>query len=65
METQVYTKGHTMTYLDYKARQFVDTWYHRLTQAEADLVSYAMRAKLQEVIAQTWKEEGKLIDGKL
>ena len=54
-----------MTYLDYKARQFVDTWYHRLTQAEADLVSYDMRAKLQDVIAQTWKEEGTLIDGKL
>ena len=54
-----------MTYLDYKARQFVDIWYHRLTQAEADLVSYAMRAKLQDVIAQTWKEEGTLIDGKL
>ena len=54
-----------MTYLDYKARQFVDTWYHRLTQAEAGLVSYAMRAKLQDVIAQTWKEEGTLIDGKL
>ena len=54
-----------MTYLDYKARQFVDTWYNRLTQVEADLVSYAMRAKLQDVIAQTWKEEGTLIDGKL
>ena len=54
-----------MTYLDYKACQFVDTWYHRFTEAEADLVSYAMRAKLQEVIAQTWKEEGALIDGKL
>ena len=54
-----------MTYLEYKARQFVDTWYHRLTQAEADLVSYNLRAKLQEVIAQTWKEEGKVVDGKL
>ena len=54
-----------MTYLEYRARQFVDTWYHRLTQAEAELVSYAMRDKLQEVIAQTWKEEGVVLDGKL
>lgn len=54
-----------MTYLEYRARQFVDTWYHHLTQAEADLVSYTMRAKLQEVIAQTWKEERVVEDGKL
>ena len=54
-----------MTYLEYRARQFVDTWYCRLTQAEADLISYAMRAKLQEVIAQTWKEERVVEDGKL
>jgi mannosyltransferase OCH1-like enzyme len=62
---EVCEKGDEMTYLEYQARQFVDTWYHRLTQAEADLVSYAMRAKLQEVIAQTWKEERVVEDGKL
>lgn len=54
-----------MTYLEYKARQFVDSLYCRMSQQEADVVSYTLRARLQEVIAQTWKEERVVEDGKL
>ena len=58
-------KGHTMTYLEYRARQFVDTWYCLIDMERAKLMSPLLRDRLQAVIAQTWAEEGRGVDGEL
>ena len=58
-------KGDKMTYLEYKARQFVDTWYCLIDIEQAMLMSPLLRDRLQAVIAQTWAEEGRGVDGEL
>lgn len=57
--------GCEMTYLEYQARQFVDTWYCLIDMERAKLMSPLLRDRLQAVIAQTWAEEGRGVDGEL
>lgn len=54
-----------MTYLEYKARQFVDEWYANLTLEQITLVSPLLRYRLEGVVSNTWKEEGRYADPKL